>query len=263
MVEALQAFYKPPQVNKIVSRTGVAACVPYGRRKLTSEDHMKQLIEGIKKFRTDVFPAHSGLFNRLASGQTPQALFITCADSRIVPDLITQTSPGDLFICRTVGNLVPPYGQGDGGVACAIEYAVTALNVSNVIICGHSDCGAMKALLHPEATENLPQTRSWLRYGEAAREVVRGTGLATSDGEQLSALVEENVVTQLEHLKTHPAVAARLARRNLQLFGLVYSIHTGEITSYDFSLQRFVPVDGKLASATPRPRIVPARKEVA
>jgi len=224
---------------------------------------MKQLFEGIKKFRTDVFPEHSGLFSKLASGQTPQALFITCADSRIVPDLITQTKPGDLFICRTVGNLVPPHGQGDGSVASAIEYAVTALSVSNVIVCGHSDCGAMKALLHPEATERLPQTRSWLRYGEAAREVVRGSGLAVSDEEQLSALVEENVVTQLEHLKTHPAVAARLARRNLQLYGLVYSIRTGEITSYDAASERFVPVDGKLASATPRLRSMAARKEVA
>ncbi|MFL6447649.1 MAG: carbonic anhydrase [Bryobacteraceae bacterium] len=223
---------------------------------------MKQLIEGIKKFRTDVFPEHSGLFSKLASGQTPQALFITCADSRIVPDLITQTKPGDLFICRTVGNLIPPHGQGDGGVACAIEYAVTALKVSNVIVCGHSDCGAMKALLHPEATESLPQTRSWLRYGEAAREVVHGSGLAISDAEQLSALVEENVVTQLEHLKTHPSVAARLARGNLQLYGLVYSIHTGEIASYDSALERFIPVDGRLASATPKLRLM-ARKEVA
>jgi carbonic anhydrase len=224
---------------------------------------MKQLIEGIKKFRTDVFPEHSGLFSKLASGQNPQALFITCADSRIVPDLITQTSPGDLFICRTVGNLVPPHGQGDGSVASAIEYAVTALNVSNVIVCGHSDCGAMKALLHPEATEKLPQTRSWLRYGEAAREVVLGSGLAPSDPERLSALIEENVVTQLEHLKTHPSVAARLARGNLQLFGLVYAIHSGEISSYDAISDRFVPVDGKLASATPRVRVMAARREVA
>jgi carbonic anhydrase len=223
---------------------------------------MKQLIDGIKKFRTDVFPAYSGLFSKLASVQTPQALFITCADSRIVPDLITQTKPGDLFICRTVGNLIPPHGQGDGGVACAIEYAVTALNVSNVIVCGHSDCGAMKALLHPETTDTLPQTRSWLRYGESAREVVRGTGLATSDAEQLSSLVEENVVTQLEHLKTHPSVAARLARGNLQLYGLVYSIHTGEISSYDSVTERFVPVDGRLASATPKVRLM-ARREVA
>jgi carbonic anhydrase len=224
---------------------------------------MKQLIEGINKFRNDVFPEHSGLFSKLASGQTPQALFITCADSRIVPDLITQTKPGDLFICRTVGNLVPPHGHGDGGVACAIEYAVTALNVSNVIICGHSDCGAMKALLHPEATERLPQTRAWLRYAEVAREVVRSTEFATSHAEQLSALVEENVLAQLEHLKTHPAVAARLARGSLQLYGLVYSIHSGEISSYDSAAQRFVAVDGRLASATPKVRVMAAKKEVA
>lgn len=223
---------------------------------------MKQLIDGIKKFRSDVFPAQSGLFTKLATKQTPQALFITCADSRIVPDLITQTQPGDLFICRTVGNLIPPHGQNDGSVASAIEYAVTALNVANVIVCGHSDCGAMKALLHPENTEKLPQTRAWLRYGEAARESVRGAGLAISDEDQLASLVEENVITQLEHLKTHPAVAARLARGDLQLYGLVYRIHTGEISSYDYAADSFVPVDGWLASATPKLRSV-AKKQVA
>src|SRR3954452_23253510 len=134
---------------------------------------MKQLIEGINKFRTDVFPAQSGLFSKLASGQTPQALFITCADSRVVPDLITQSQPGDLFICRTIGNLVPPHGDESGGVSAAIEYALEALNVPNIVMCGHSDCGAMKAVLQPEKVKDLPNTQAWLHHADAARHVVR------------------------------------------------------------------------------------------
>jgi carbonic anhydrase len=224
---------------------------------------MKQLIDGISKFRREVFPEHSTLFSDLVSAQHPDALFITCADSRIDPNMITQTKPGDLFICRTVGNLVPPYGESDHSVSSAIEYAVTALNVPNIIVCGHSDCGAMKALLKPESLEKLPQTRSWLRYGHSAREVVHGRdGLAPGTGE-LSALVEQNVITQLEHLKTHPCVAARLARGQLQLYGLVYKIHSGEVSAYDAVTGSFSPVDGRLPSATPHTYLQLLTKEVA
>jgi carbonic anhydrase len=225
---------------------------------------MKQLIDGISKFRREVFPEHSTLFGDLVSAQNPHTLFITCADSRIVPNMITQTNPGDLFLCRTVGNLVPPYGESDHSVSSAIEYSVTALNVPNIVICGHSDCGAMKALLKPEALERLPQTRSWLRYAHSAREVVHGRDGLAPEGDGLSALVEQNVVTQLEHLKTHPCVAARLARGQLQLYGLVYKIHSGEVTAYDAVADSFVPVDGRLPSATPRTHLqVVTRKEVA
>jgi len=215
---------------------------------------MKQLVEGISKFRRDVFPEHSSLFGELATGQHPEALFITCADSRIVPELITQTKPGDLFICRTVGNLVPPYGDSDSGVGSAIEYAVTALNVPNIVVCGHSDCGAMKAILHPERMDRLPQTRSWVRFAEAAREVVLSKDPKAPEAAQLSALTEENVIAQLEHLKTHPSVAARLARGGLQLYGLVYQIHSGDISAYDANAGSFFPVDGRLPSATPPSR---------
>src|SRR5881227_2772590 len=116
---------------------------------------MRQLLEGIKTFRDRIYQKHSALFQQLSTGQNPQGLFITCADSRIVPDLITQSKPGDLFICRTVGNLVPPNGDESGGVSAAIEYAVEALNVPNIVVCGHSDCGAMKAVLQPEKVKDL------------------------------------------------------------------------------------------------------------
>jgi carbonic anhydrase len=225
---------------------------------------MKQLLEGIQSFRQRVYPRHSALFQQLSNAQHPQALFITCADSRVVPDLITQSLPGDLFICRTIGNLVPPNGDESGGVSAAIEYALEALNVPNIILCGHSDCGAMKAVLHPEKLNDLPSTRAWLRHADAARHVVRHNYRAVPSDDLLPLLIEENVITQLDHLKTHPAVAARLAKGTVQLFGLVYKIHSGEITAYDATSERFIPVENALAHATPRARLrLATQKEVA
>lgn len=213
---------------------------------------MKQLAEGIQTFQRRVYPREAALFANLASAQHPETLFITCADSRVVPSLITQTEPGDLFICRSIGNLVPPYGEEAGGVAAAIEYAVKVLKVANIVVCGHSDCGAMKGLLHPESLESLPSTRAWLKYGHAAREAALAVFEGSEDEELLLAMTEQNVVTQLEHLKTHPPVAAGLSRRTLQLYGLVYSIGTGRIHAYDCARNSFFPVKETVASATPR-----------
>ena len=221
---------------------------------------MNELIQGYKKFREEVYPTKQDLFQRLANKQKPGALFITCADSRIVPDLMLQCSPGDLFICRNAGNIVPPYGELLGGVSATIEYAVMALDVRNIIVCGHSDCGAMNGLLHPEKTEGMATVRTWLRNSEAALRTVQ-QGYPDLTGEaRLHALVEENVITQLDHLRTHPSVAAALARGEMNLYGWVYHIPTGEIVSYDRQRGRFVPLDGSLASATPerRMRAVPA-----
>src|SRR3982751_6268271 len=120
-----------------------------------TELSMERLLKGVSTFQREVFPQHRELFERLAAKQNPMALFITCADSRVVPDLITQSDPGDLFICRNAGNMVPPYGEMNGGVSATIEYAVVALNIRHIIVCGHSDCGAMKGVLHPEAVEQM------------------------------------------------------------------------------------------------------------
>ena len=214
-----------------------------------------QLTQGIQRFRREVFPKESSLFQELAEGQSPETLFITCADSRVVPTLVTQTKPGDLFISRTVGNIVPPYGDDRDGVASAVEYAVVALKVRGIVVCGHSDCGAMKGLLHPEKLESLPSTRAWLRHAQTVREKVLGAGSAASgesETELLRALIEQNVVTQLEHLKTHPSVAKALARGELELYGLVYRIGSGDVVAYDAWTERFLPVEGDvLACATP------------
>ena len=217
---------------------------------------MKHLLEGIARFQTEVFPHQRHLFQRLANKQQPGAMFITCADSRVVPELITQTEPGELFICRNVGNIVPPYGQVHGGVSAAIEYAVLALGVRDIIVCGHSDCGAMKGILNAEVVCDMPTVQQWLRHAEVARRVVAENYPDLEGEPALRALTNGNVVAQLDHLRTHPSVAARLASGQLQLHGWVYRIDTSEITAFDAERGRFEPLDGtRLPTGCSRPRL--------
>lgn len=229
--------------------------IPMQTRKTeNAEDALSTIVDGFKRFRYEVYPAQQELFKSLASAQNPRAMFITCADSRIVPELITQSSPGDLFVTRNVGNVVPPYGQLNGGVSTAIEYAVLALGVQHIIICGHSDCGAMKAVLNPKSLERMPTVKAWLRQSEVALRVVE-ENCNCGAHETLEILTEENVVAQLDHLKTHPAVAARLASGQLFIHGWVYNIETSEIIAYDAEQGKFLPLDGEIVPmATPRSR---------
>lgn len=231
--------------------------VPVQKKMMDSADEaLSSIVDGFKRFRRDVFPEQEELFKKLATAQNPRAMFITCADSRIVPELITQSSPGDLFVTRNVGNVVPPYGQMNGGVSTAIEYAVVALGVRHIIICGHSDCGAMKAVLNPQSLEGMPTVKGWLRHAEVARTVVEQNFARCDCGqEHLELLTEENVVAQLNHLLTHPSVAARVASGQLFIHGWVYNIETSEIIAYDAESGRFLPLDGDLVPmATPRSR---------
>src|ERR1700677_2821813 len=170
---------------------------------------LAELKAGIRRFRTEVYPEQEEIYRRAVSEpQRPHALFVTCADSRIDPEMITQSGTGDLFVTRNIGNLVPAYGEMLGGVSAVIEYAVMALKVQHVVICGHSDCGAMKGLLNPESLEKLPTVKSWLKNAHAALSVA--TSLAETDEnkeERLRRLTEENVLLQMQHLRTHPSVA--------------------------------------------------------
>ena len=191
-----------------------------------------RILRGLSQFQKDVYPRHRDLFQRLALGQRPQALFITCADSRIDPSLLTQCKPGELFICRVIGNIVPPYPDAVGGVSATIEYAVAVLGVPDVIVCGHTDCGVMKGVLNPEALAALPSVSAWLGYAQAAR--------AAAPGDDLLKLAEANVVRQIENLKTHPAVAARVEHGDLALHGWVYHIAEGAVTAYDAAAERFI-----------------------
>jgi carbonic anhydrase len=200
---------------------------------------MKKLIEGLKKFQRDVFKRRRALFSSLAQGQQPRALFITCSDSRIDPCLITQTDPGELFILRNAGNLVPSYGTTIGSTIATIEYAVGVLGVKNIIVCGHTDCGVVKAILEPEQVGDLPAVKAWLLQAEATRRVVRENYSHLTGDALYVATTQENVRIQLEHLQTHPVVAARLRSKGVELHGWVYSIETGDVWAYDFENDRF------------------------
>ncbi|MCF7200872.1 carbonic anhydrase [Pseudomonas oligotrophica] len=220
----------------------------------TAQQALDAIVGGVKRFREEVYPQQRELFEKLAFEQKPRAMFITCADSRIIPELITQSSPGDLFVTRNVGNVVPPYGQMLGGVSTAIEFAVVALGVQHIIICGHSDCGAMKAVLDPAPLQRMPTVKAWLRHAEVARHVVE-ENCGCANEHTLGILTEENVVAQLDHLRTHPSVAARLASGQLFIHGWVYNIGTSEIRAYDAQAGAFRLIgDGPLPMATPRPR---------
>jgi carbonic anhydrase len=203
---------------------------------------MQKLIQGIHQFREDHFCRLQGLFEQLAKGQNPETLFITCSDSRIDPNLLTQSRPGDLFILRNAGNIVPPHGAANGGEAATIEFAVTGIGVKDIIICGHTQCGAMKGLLQPELVASLPAVAAWLSHAETTRRIVLDN-YSQLDGDRLvTAAVEENVLVQLENLRTLPSVAPRLVRGDLHLHGWVYKIETGEVFAYDLASGQFVPV---------------------
>lgn len=203
---------------------------------------MLKLINGLHHFQSEIFRSHKELFERLAQGQSPDALFITCSDSRINPNLITQTNPGDLFILRNAGNIIPPYGAANGGEGATIEFAVVALGVKDIIICGHSLCGAMKGLLAPQDLDQMPSVAAWLSHAEATRRIAKENYTDLDEKELLNITIQENVLVQLENLRTHPAVAARLSRGQLNLHGWTYKLETGEVFSYQPEEGQFLPL---------------------
>ncbi len=207
---------------------------------------MTNLINGYRRFRKDVYPRQRSRFKLLASGQKPHTLFITCSDSRVIPEMFTQSEPGELFICRVVGNLVPAHGANPGGVVSAIEYAVMALGVENIIVCGHSDCGAMRAFLHPEKVASMPAVRGWLEHASTAIGMSRQLHGHLPEEEFVERLIEENVVAQMQNLRTHPSVAMGLRKGTLKIYGWRYDIEDGVITTYDEERGEFCPLDRTL-----------------
>lgn len=203
---------------------------------------MQKLIQGIHQFQETDFAPLQGLFERLAAGQNPDTLFITCSDSRIDPNLLTRSKPGDLFILRNAGNLVPPHSATPGGEAATIEFAVAGLGVKDIIVCGHTHCGAVAGLLHPEKVAALPAVAGWLKHAETTERVVRANYGDLPPDRMLVAAIEENVLVQLEHLRTLPSVAARLVKGDLRLHAWVYKIETGEVFAFDPSAGQFVPL---------------------
>lgn len=195
---------------------------------------MKKLFQGVHRFQTEVFGTQKELFEHLAHSQSPHALFITCADSRINPNLITQAHPGEIFIMRNAGNIVPPFSLNRGGEAATIEYAVEVLGIKDIIVCGHSDCGAMKALMQPLDTyREMPAIAAWLDMAETTRRIMKTCYPGLEGPEAQDVAIKENVLVQLENIQTHPSVSARMRDSSLFLHGWMYYIQTGEVQAYD------------------------------
>jgi len=204
---------------------------------------MEKLISGFHEFRSQISPEQRKLFAKLAHKQEPRILFITCSDSRVEPHVLTHTGPGDLFMLRNAGNLVPPYGAVHGGEAASIEYAMHVLKVKHVIVCGHTNCGAREALIHPDHAKDLAATRAWLDQAEATRRIVWEREADHLDDEALVASAKtENILVQLQNLRTHPSVAVRLYKEEVQLHGWIYNIESGDICFYNPETKSFGPL---------------------
>jgi carbonic anhydrase len=189
-----------------------------------------------------VFREKRELYESLAEKQKPYALFITCGDSRIEPSLLTGTEPGQIFVERTPGNMVPIYEDtASVGVSASIEYAVAVLGVADVIVCGHSACGAMNGLLHPEKLEKMPATARWLKYAQPAVQLLEQNYRAVDESERLKRLAQLNVLEQMAHLHTHPTVEERLRRGSLGIHGWYYEIHTGTVEAVNPATREFEP----------------------
>lgn len=209
---------------------------------------MPRFAAGVVRFQNEVFPEKRALFEKLSRGQSPEALFITCSDSRIETAMITQTEPGQLFIVRNAGNIVPPHVVNAGGITASIEFAAAALNVPHIVICGHTGCGAMEGALKPELLKTLPHVRDWLAHAQGALNYVEQNSEGLSEDERMTMLLEQNVKLQLEHLKTHPSVQARIKKGDVQLHGWVYDIKSGGVEAWDEDQQKFLPVDERYAA---------------
>ena len=214
---------------------------------------MEHIIDGVLRFQREVYPNNTALYRELAIAQSPEAMFIGCADSRIVPEVFTGQGPGSLFVVRNAGNIIPPSSTIPGGVTASIEYAVSVLGIPDIIVCGHTGCGAMTAILNgAQALNKLPNVARWLHYADAALGAVDADHASASFEDRLDAIVHENVLTQLDNLLTHPSVADAIHNKQLRVHGWVYDIGSGRVDNYDASIQKFVPLTAEsFGDATP------------
>jgi carbonic anhydrase len=209
---------------------------------------MKKLIKGLREFQTNYVSTHRDLLEQLSHGQKPKFLFITCSDSRIDPNLITQTDIGELFVIRNAGNIIPPYGAANGGEGASVEYAINALGITQIIVCGHSHCGAMKGLLKlNELQEDMPLVYDWLKHTEATRRLLKENYDEYSGDELLEIAIAENILTQIENLKTYPVIHSRLFSGDLKIYAWIYYLETGEVLAYDPETRDYVPPHSQMA----------------
>lgn len=204
---------------------------------------MKDVLEGLREFQNSYVPKNKDLLADLARGQHPRVLFVACSDSRVPPELITQSDPGELFVLRNAGNIIPPYGATNGGEGATIEYAIKSLGIQQIIVCGHTTCGAMKGLLQVGKLETkMPLVYNWLKHTEATRELVEENYGHLGKAEKLSTLIAENVLTQIENLRTYPVVRSHLPTGKLTIHGWIYNIEDGSVLTYDRANHTFVPL---------------------
>ncbi|MFO0573349.1 MAG: carbonic anhydrase [Polyangia bacterium] len=212
---------------------------------------MQKLIKGALTFRRHVFAAYRDLFAKLAQGQAPEALFITCSDSRVVPSLITATDPGDLFVVRNVGNIVPPHAPGsprENPGAAALEYAIQVLNVRHIIVCGHSGCGAMKAALSAN-NDSLPHAMAWLSHVDQAKQLLQPYEPFPDEQTRADMLSELNVLTQIKHIKSYPFVLERIESGDLHLSAWFFEIDSAQVYTYSPDEEQFVPLTEQSAAS--------------
>lgn len=208
---------------------------------------MKKLIRGLDKFRQTYVSNHQELLEQLSHGQTPRVLFVTCSDSRVAPNLITDTDVGELFVIRNAGNIIPPYGAANGGEGGTIEYAVSALGIEQIVVCGHSNCGAMKGLLKlNKLQKDMPLVYDWLKHAESTRRLVEENYPHYEGDDLIEVLVAENVLIQIDNLKTYPSVRAKLHQGRLKIYAWIYNIETGNVLAYDARTHTYIPPEGQL-----------------
>ena len=213
---------------------------------------MQKLIAGIVDFRERSLPQYAQRFQELALSQTPDTLFITCSDSRVAPDLLASALPGDLFAMRNVGNLVPPatvegVSTGDLSEASAIEYSVLVLKVANIVVCGHSECGAMKAVIANEVRPETPNLAKWLHHAHAAAFRLKQEGALDVNLTPHDQLSQLNVLVQLEHLMSYPIVREKVLTGALCLSGWWFDIASGSMYAYDSGRRLFEIIDRQMA----------------
>lgn len=206
---------------------------------------MKKLINGIIDFRKNLTEESRTLFARLALGQKPDALFIACSDSRVVPNLFASTNPGDLFVLRNLGNLMPPaiHPQQDTSASAALEFSLASLNVADIVVCGHSECGAMIALAQGLDMQTCPNLKSWLKYGEPSLDKVRNGYILDPTLSFHNQISQANVLEQMRHIESYPTVRERLEKNKLRIHGWWFDIAQADVYCYEQTLNRFVLID--------------------
>ena len=200
---------------------------------------MEKIINGYLQFKESGFKERKDLFAKLSNSQSPEVLFITCSDSRIDPNLITQTEPGDLFVIRNAGNIVPPHTAESDGIVASIEFAVVALDVKHIVVCGHSNCGAMKGALNTSGLISLPKVRGWLSYCADAVKNVQSRK-SKLDSDELNCVTQENVLLQISRLEQYPEISKRLIKGDVEIHGWVYEIGDGTIKYFNSEKRGFI-----------------------